>query len=590
LQASGPTSWAIDLAQPGVEEVNVAHSGGSLQILNTNADSFGSGRSYALDQFPPRTLPETVNQVAGTVVEQVPNETTVSIGIRTQLADGQWSAWRMIPPDGPLGLEEPTTSIQAEVILWSSPTNQTPEVSALSLTASSTQVSPSAEAAAAAAYSNPLWDVASLTPERIDQGVDYSGAGPVYALGTGIVENVYNTGWPNGVFIAYELTGPGPAEGDVVYVAEDITPSVSVGEAVTASTQIGTEFEGPDGIETGWADPNALGESIALAYGQWDGSDSTAFGVNFSQLLAAVGAPPGIVEGTVQGSLPGGWPTWTANASSALPSSYAMAAEGSGDGQLWVQTPQLNLGWQPFGGSLGSAPAVAAVPQSSGLASPLFIVKARGNNTLWIRSLSDGWQELGPSDTSCINNPAAVVTGTASSPTLTVACEGSDDALYTATMAVPSSGLPNFTGWTPRGGLLGAGPAVAPVNGTITYFVTAGFNNGQVWIWTAANGWQATGSWFCLGNPAVGIAQGGTTTWFACEGTDGQVWAGPLWTLSPEGGSIDPGVALAITSGADNMFAEANFGNDSVWLRAPTTNWVDLGGSVLNGVGAVGLD
>jgi hypothetical protein len=49
-------------------------------------------------------------------------------------------------------------------------------------------------------------------------------------------------------------------------------------------------------------------------------------------------------------------------------------------------------------------------------------------------------------------------------------------------------------------------------------------------------------------------------------------------------------VALAITSGADNMFAEANFGNDSVWLRAPTTNWVDLGGSVLNGVGAVGLD
>jgi hypothetical protein len=588
-QATGATSWTVDLAQPGVDEVNVAHSGGSLQILNTNADSFRSGRSYALDQLPPRTLAETVNQIAGTVVEQVPDEATVSIGIRTQLANGQWSAWRLLPPDRPLALEEPTTSVQAEIILWSSPTDQSPEVSGLSLTASTAQVSPSPAAAAAPTYSNPLWDVAGLTPERIDQGVDYSGAGPVYAMGAGIVENVYNTGWPNGVFIAYELTAAGPAQGDVVYVAEDITPLVSVGEAVTAATQIGTEFEGPDGIETGWADPNALGQSIALAYGQWDGTDSTAFGVNFSQLLGALGAPPGIVEGTVQGSLPGGWPTWTANASSAFPSSYAVGAEGT-DGALWVQTPQLSAGWQSLGGQIIAAPAVAAVPQASGLASPLFIATGT-DHSLWIRSLSEGWTSLVPGlFTYCLDNPAAVVTGSATSPVLTVACEGGDHRLYAATVPVPSSGLPSVRSWTTLGGVLNGGPAVAPVNGVITYFVTAGFNNGQVWITTNGADWQGT-AWNCIGHPAAGIAQGSTTTWFGCEGGDGELWAGPAWNgVSGQGGAIEPGAALGITSGADFMFAEASFGTNSVWFRTTSANWASLSGGVLNGVGAVGLN
>ena len=588
-QATGAISWTVDLTQPGVDEVNVAHSGSSLQILDTTVNSFRSGRSYALDQLPPRTLPETVNQIAGTVVDQIPDGATVSIGIRTQLASGQWSAWRVIPPELPLALEEPTTSIQAEIILWSSPTDQSPEVSSLSLTASTTQASPSPAAAAAPSYSNPLWDVAGLTPERIDQGVDYSGAGPVYALGTGIVENVYNTGWPNGVFIAYELTGPGPAEGDVVYVAEDITPSVSVGEAVTTGTQIGTEFEGPDGIETGWADPNALGQSIALAYGQWDGIDSTAFGANFSQLLAALGAPSGIVEGAVQGSLPGGWPTWTASASSAFPSSYTVGAEGT-DGALWVQSPQLPAGWQSLGGLIIAAPAVAAVPQASGLASPLFIATGT-DHSLWIRSLSEGWTSLVPGlFTYCLDNPAAVVTGSAASPVLTVACEGGDHRLYAATVPVPSSGLPSVSSWTTFGGELNAGPAVAPVNGVITYFVTAGFDNGQVWITTNGTNWQGT-AWNCIGHPAAGIAAGGTTTWFGCEGANGELWAGPAWSgVSGQGGEIEPGPALGITAGADFMFAEASFETNSVWFRTTSADWTSLTGSVLNGAGAVGLN
>jgi hypothetical protein len=266
-------------------------------------------------------------------------------------------------------------------------------------------------------------------------------------------------------------------------------------------------------------------------------------------------------------------------------SSYVVAAEGT-DGALWVRTDLSN--WTSLGGALIAAPAVAALPLTSGSPVPLYIVTTT-NHTLWERTATTNWTMLGPAATYCINNPSAVVTGSAPG-TLTVTCEGGDQALYSATMAVPSSGLPNFSTWTDLGGALGAGPAVAPVNGVITYFVTAGFNAGQVWARTAATSWDPLPQNFhCLGQPAAGIAQSGTTTWFGCEGADGELWAGLLSDVVPEGGAINPGTGLGITSSTGYMFAEANFGGDSVWMRTPAANWVDLGGSVVNGVGAVGM-
>ena len=50
-------------------------------------------------------------------------------------------------------------------------------------------------------YGNPLRSIAGLSPERIDQGVDYHGYGPIYALGNGVILSVYNSGWPGGTFI-----------------------------------------------------------------------------------------------------------------------------------------------------------------------------------------------------------------------------------------------------------------------------------------------------------------------------------------------------------------------------------------------------
>ena len=158
-------------------------------------------------------------------------------------------------------------------------------------------------------YVNPLRSISSLYPERIDQGVDYSGFGPIYAIGDGTVLSTANGGWPGGTYITYRLSN-GPAAGLVVYAAEDIEPLVQVGETVTPDTVLGTVYEGPDGIETGWAD-NGTGDTMARDADEFYGWNSTAFGANFSQLLESLGAPGGVPQNhPFTGVLPADWPTW----------------------------------------------------------------------------------------------------------------------------------------------------------------------------------------------------------------------------------------------------------------------------------------
>ncbi len=157
-------------------------------------------------------------------------------------------------------------------------------------------------------YANPLRAISGLTPERIDQGVDFSGFGPIYAVGNGVVLSTTNSGWPGGTFIAYRLTD-GPAAGLVVFSAEDINPSVQVGSTVSANTVIGQMYEGPNGIEMGWANPSGDGDTMARTYNEYAGGNSTAFGYNFSQFLQSIGAPGGILQST-PGPLPIPWPQW----------------------------------------------------------------------------------------------------------------------------------------------------------------------------------------------------------------------------------------------------------------------------------------
>jgi hypothetical protein len=166
-------------------------------------------------------------------------------------------------------------------------------------------------------YLNPLRAVSGLILERIDMGVDFGGAGPVYALGDAVITNATgdSPGWPGGGWITYQMTD-GPAAGLQVYLAEDVTPTVQVGEKVTASTVIANMFNGGAGIETGWAMPDgASAESQLPEAGSVGGGGPfpTRVGVSFDNLLEAVGVAPApnagdAPFGTLPSNIPNEWP------------------------------------------------------------------------------------------------------------------------------------------------------------------------------------------------------------------------------------------------------------------------------------------
>jgi len=172
---------------------------------------------------------------------------------------------------------------------------------------------------ALAAYVNPFAGQ-NVTPQRIDQGVDYSAPSgtPIRALGAGTITSATarGSGWPGGGFIEEKLSG-GPLKGQTIYTAENVSPTVQAGQTVKAGQQIGV-FTG--GIETGFG--NARGDALAsgpftyggktyptqsgLAYGSSDpGAYPTALGVAFSNLVGKLGGPRGVMtSNTIHGTVP----------------------------------------------------------------------------------------------------------------------------------------------------------------------------------------------------------------------------------------------------------------------------------------------
>lgn len=170
-------------------------------------------------------------------------------------------------------------------------------------------------------YKNPFRDVHNLKPLRIDQGVDYFGDGPVYALGNGTVTvaDKTNSGWPGptcpnggcGAFTAYKLKD-GPAQGKFVFVGENCVPLVKVNDQVTTSTVICNMHSNDPWIETGWAKGSG---DVAIAWPCYEkggqGSTNTAYGINFSQLMKKLGAPAGVMQSSgTTCTLPSDWPKW----------------------------------------------------------------------------------------------------------------------------------------------------------------------------------------------------------------------------------------------------------------------------------------
>jgi hypothetical protein len=162
-------------------------------------------------------------------------------------------------------------------------------------------------------YSNPLRAVEGLVPERVDMGVDFGGSGPVYALGDAVITNATgsSSGWPGGGWITYKLTD-GPDAGLIVYVAEDVQPTVAVGEVVTPSTVIGNMYNGGDGIETGWAMPDSASAESELPEAGGIGGGGpfpTMVGLSFENLLLGLGVPASSDAGSSgYGTLPPGYP------------------------------------------------------------------------------------------------------------------------------------------------------------------------------------------------------------------------------------------------------------------------------------------
>jgi hypothetical protein len=157
-------------------------------------------------------------------------------------------------------------------------------------------------------YCNPYRDITGLVPERIDQGVDYGGSGPIYAMAPGTIDvykNRNDSGWPGGTFVSYVLT-VGPAAGREIYLAEnvDLDPSLQSGSFVYSGTALGTLVNASPDSESGWG---VSGQSITAEYGCYTEGCNTPLGTNFNILLMCLQAPSGIPG---QGGCcpdPGGW-------------------------------------------------------------------------------------------------------------------------------------------------------------------------------------------------------------------------------------------------------------------------------------------
>ncbi len=189
-------------------------------------------------------------------------------------------------------------------------------------------------------YVNPFHLIRPLADQRIDQGVDFSGTGTILAAGNGKVLSTTSSdsGWPGGGWMTYQLTD-GPLKGQIIYVAEEITPAVHAGQTVRAGEPI-AHLHGY--METGWAansvrtlsqTPGAGNISGANLPG--GGANPTAVGKNFDEFLASLGVPrapnfnrpvggkmPSSLQG--QSNMPGQQAPGTGGASTLTPYSSAI--------------------------------------------------------------------------------------------------------------------------------------------------------------------------------------------------------------------------------------------------------------------------
>lgn len=268
----------------------------------------------------------------------------------------------------------------------------------------------------------------------------------------------------------------------------------------------------------------------------------------------------------------------------------ALLAVTGTDGQLW--TRQDSQPFASFGGQLVGAPAVVAIPGSSGsVPTPLFLGIGTDRN-VYVRTPTNAWQALSTTPVACIDSLGALVTTSSGAQTLTVACEGTDAALYYAQTTLVSSALPVVTRWTNLGGVLSAGPAVAAPGGRVTFYVVG--SDGLVYVRDTTSNYVAM-SYRCTGHPAVAVQ--GSNQYFACDGRDGALWyainTGVGWPAATSaGGVVTGGPGIAATTNQAVLYAEGSDGGAYHIVLTPggsATGYLSDGGGVQGGTAAAGL-
>ncbi|HET7120309.1 MAG TPA: hypothetical protein VFI17_03535 [Solirubrobacterales bacterium] len=127
------------------------------------------------------------------------------------------------------------------------------------------------------------------TTGRIDQGQDFGGTGPIYAIGNARITSLGAPGWPGGRGILYQLLD-GSRRGQYVFVYEGVRPSVRVGQVVGAGQRIGSLIPGSStGIEIGFADANG----VPLSHSEYTEGKETVRGKEMARFLAHLKAGGG---------------------------------------------------------------------------------------------------------------------------------------------------------------------------------------------------------------------------------------------------------------------------------------------------------
>jgi murein DD-endopeptidase MepM/ murein hydrolase activator NlpD len=135
-----------------------------------------------------------------------------------------------------------------------------------------------------AGYVDPFAEASNLGPARVDMGVDYTGTGPILAIGDARVLRTGAPGWPQGGGVLYQLLD-GSRAGMVVFVYEGVKPVVQAGDHVNAGEPVALFT--PGSIEIGFADKNG----VPLSHAIYHEGMVTPWGTRMALFLSSLGTP-----------------------------------------------------------------------------------------------------------------------------------------------------------------------------------------------------------------------------------------------------------------------------------------------------------